>query len=148
MDLADIQFLVAIQKDQTALIYTLWSVFQGLSFLLIGFVFSQEYVRNNPLILSCFSLSILLFSVGNHSAIMRAQALVDAATRQLNAAAATNMNLKGVLEAFHAPETEMLAWFHIAFAVCVAAGVWVPLAGSRISGYLGNPKAQTGKAKK
>lgn len=91
---SEIQTLISIHKDQTSLIYTLWSVFQGLSFVLIGYVFSQEYVRKSTLILSCFSTSILLFSIGNHQAIMRAQALVEAVTRQLNQAAAGTPNLQ------------------------------------------------------
>lgn len=133
---SEIQILIGIHKDQTALIYTLWSVFQGLSFVLIGYVFSQDYVRKSPLILSCFSASILLFSIGNHNAIMRAQALVAAATAQLKLEAATSPGLQGVLNAFQAPPTQQLAWAHIVFAVFVAAGIWVPFVASRVSEHL------------
>ncbi|UUZ70079.1 hypothetical protein LP416_13310 [Polaromonas sp. P2-4] len=129
----EIQILISIHKDQTALIYTLWSVFQGLSFVLIGYVFSQEYVRKSPLILFCFSASTLLFSIGNHNAIMRAQALVEAAAKQLNLLAASSPGLQGVLNAFQAPPTQQLAWAHIVFAVFVAAGIWVPFVAFRFS---------------
>jgi hypothetical protein len=101
----DFAALINVYKDQTALIYTLWSVFQGLSLAIIGFVFSQEYVRKNPVLLACLSGSILVFSLGNHAAIMRAQALVVAATGELNAAAVTPcLDLKKVFCAFQAPE--------------------------------------------
>lgn len=128
----DIQTLIGIHKDQTAQIYMLWNIFQGLSFILIGYVFSQDYVRKNPVILACFSGSILLFSIGNHSAIMRAQKLVVAATAQLNQEGASSASLQGVLLAFQAPQTQLLELAHIAFAVFVAAGIWVPFAASRI----------------
>ncbi len=136
-EIQEIQILISIQKDQTALIYTLWNVFQGLSLVLIGYVFSQEYVRKNRPILACFSLSILLFSYGNHRAIMRAQALVAAATDQLNAAACTTPSLRGVLNAFQAPSLQQLEWAHIAFTVFVIAGVWVPFVASRFSERFG-----------
>lgn len=129
----DIQTLISIQKDQTALIYTLWSVFQGISFVLIGYVFSQEYVRKSFSILCCFSISIILFSIGNHRAIVRAQMLVVAATEQLNLAAETSIGLQSVLKAFQAPPTLQLELAHIVFTVFVAAGVWVPFVASRIS---------------
>ncbi len=126
-----IQTLISIHKDQTALIYTLWNVFQGLSLVLTGYVFSQDYVRKSPLILVCFSTSILLFSIGNHNAIMRAQALVEASTKQLNQAATGG--LAEVLAAFQAPQTSHLALAHIAFSVFVAAGIWVPFMASLFS---------------
>jgi hypothetical protein len=134
----DFAALINVYKDQTALIYTLWSVFQGLSLAIIGFVFSQEYVRKNPVLLACLSGSILVFSLGNHAAIMRAQALVVAATGELNAAAVTPcLDLKKVFCAFQAPDTDLLAWSHIAFSVCAAIGVWVPLLAVLISERLG-----------
>jgi hypothetical protein len=139
----EIQILISLQKDQTALIYTLWSVFQGLSLILIGYVFSQEHVRKSPLILACFTLSIMLFSLGNHSAIMRAQALVLAATDQLNAAAKTTPSLQGVLNAFEAPRSQDLAFAHLLFTVFVAGGVWVPFVISRISEHLGSVPMHT-----
>ena len=129
--------LINIYKDQTALIYTLWSVFQGLSLAIIGFVFSQEYVRKNPVLLACLSGSILAFSFGNHAAIMRAQALVSAAVSQLNALEKTCPDLNKVLCVFQAPDTQMLAWSHAAFAVCAAIGVWVPLLAALISERFG-----------
>jgi|CXWL01.1.fsa_nt_gi hypothetical protein len=126
MELEYIQFLVSLQKDQTALIYTLWNIYQGLAMLLIGYVFSQEFVRNNPIILTCFSTSIALFSIGNHSAIMRAQHLVVAATNQLNKMSPNDETLSTVLYAFEAPSTESLAFAHIALAVFLTLGIWVP----------------------
>jgi predicted membrane-bound mannosyltransferase len=68
---------------------------------------------------------------------MRTQALVEAVTRQLNQAAAGTPNLQYVLLAFKAPATQWLAWAHIAFAVFVAAGIWVPFFASRFSKHAG-----------
>lgn len=135
--MSDITTLIGIHKDQTALIYTLWSVFQGLSLAIIGYVFSQEYVRKNPVLLACLSICILAFAYGNHAAIVRAQELVVAATLQLKAAAATQPGLGGVLGAFRAPDSNDLERSHYLFAACAAIGVWVPLLATLISERLG-----------
>lgn len=121
-----ISILIGIQKDQTALIYTLWNVFQGLCFVLLGYVFSQEHVRKSPLILTGFSLSVLLYAIGNHNAIMRAQKLVIAATEALHRHAAADASLRGVLTAFEAPTLNQLALAHGVFTLFVASGIWLP----------------------
>jgi hypothetical protein len=133
MDNATIQTLIGIQKDQTALIYNLWNVYQGLSVILLGYVFSQDYVRKNPIILACFSASILFFSVGNHNAIARAQELVVAATAQLTSAASTQLHLGPVLNAFHAVSVQQLSIAHITFTLFVTVGIWIPFIASRVS---------------
>jgi hypothetical protein len=135
--MSEIPTLIGIHKDQTALIYTLWSVFQGLSLAIIGYVFSQEYVRKNPVLLACLSISILAFAWGNHAAIVRAQELVVAATLQLNAAAATHPEVSGVLGAFRAPKSSDLELAHYLFAAFAVIGVWVPLLAALIAERFG-----------
>jgi MFS family permease len=137
VNMSEIPILIGIHKDQTALIYTLWSVFQGLSLAIIGYVFSQDYVRKNPVLLACLSISILAFAWGNHAAIVRAQDLVVAATLQLQAAAATNPKLSGVLGAFRAPDSTALERSHYLFAAFAAIGVWVPLLAALIAERFG-----------
>ncbi|HYD80088.1 MAG TPA: hypothetical protein VEC06_09800 [Paucimonas sp.] len=143
-----IQLLINIQKDQTALIYTLWSFFQGLSLVLIGFVFTHEYVRKSRPILACLSTSLFIFSIGNHQAIVRAQNLVAAATKQLNEAAAANPGLQGVLQAFEAPSTSGLEAAHFLFTAFVVIGVWVPYLVSRLSERFGPANPAPGTAKR
>lgn len=122
----DTQLLINVHKDQTALLYNLWAVFQGLALVLIGYTFSQPFVRESALILTCFSLSLAAFSVGNHSAIMRSQKLVAAAAAQLREIAKDHPDLGPTLGQFDAPDTISLSRFHWAFVVGSIAGLWVP----------------------
>ena len=129
-----VQILIAIHKDQTALVNTLWTVYQGVSLAVLGFVFSQEFVRRNPWALGFITISFCIFAAANQRTMVRSQELVFAAAAQLQAIAAlpsTDPHLRLVLEAFPPSSVAMLQLGHYAFTIIVVSAIWVLYALSR-----------------
>lgn len=83
MGIPEHQFLVSIYKDHTAVVNTLWGIFQAVSLALAGFVFSQEHVRYNWFLLLVLSVAFVCFAYGNRRAIDRSQRIICAASAQL-----------------------------------------------------------------
>lgn len=125
--------LINVYKDQTAVLYNVWSIFQGLSMVLIGYVLTQEYLRKNPSVLAVISTGIFLFSLGNRFAIERAQRLVSAAAEQLRALADTHGALAPTLSQFMAPRTEDLLLAHAVLTAFLTLGPWVPFIVNRLA---------------
>lgn len=128
MEPAQLQLLVAIHKDQTSIIYNVWSIYQGLSMILIGYAITQDHIRQNPRILSIISIAIFLFSFGNRSAILRSQLLVEAAAQQLRNVASHYPDMAVTLSRFDAPETTSLLLAHWVLTLFLTIGPWIPYA--------------------
>jgi hypothetical protein len=126
--------LIAIHKDQTTVVNALWGIFQGVSLALLGYVFSQEFVRKNPWILGTITAAFLFFSVSNQRAISRSQELIYTAARELKtigSLSTTDENLRATLSSYDAVPVNALAVGHIAFSAFVVAAVWLLFAVSR-----------------
>lgn len=132
MDLpTTIQLLVSIHKDQTAVVNSLWIIYQGISLATLGYVFSQEFVRKSPLILGCLTAGFIFFALANQQAILRSQELIYATTTQLKAIASnpsTGMDLQAVLNAYDAVSVSTLKFAHYTFSALILIAIWVPFA--------------------
>jgi len=120
--------LISLHHDQIAVVNGLWTVFQAVAFAILGFVFSNAYVRSSAWILAFISAGFAVFSIANERAIDRAQTLVVAATAQLEALAAhaeTPDALRPVLGAYQAIAADDLAVGHRTFTLLVLAALWV-----------------------
>jgi hypothetical protein len=135
MDMAQIQLLVSIHKDQTAVVNTLWHIYQAISLAMLGYVFSQEHVRKNAVILSCLSAGFAFVAIANQRAILRSQELIYTAAMQLKALASNHAaeleHLRAVLISYETVSPATLQLGHYAFTALVLVGIWAPFISSR-----------------
>jgi hypothetical protein len=135
VELESIQLLVTIHKDQVALVNTLWAIYQAISLAILGYVFSQEFVRKSPVILACLSVGFLTFAWANQRSMLRSQELIYAAAMQLKNipanAAGVSENVKVVLNAYDAVSVSTLQFIYSTFSLLVVIGIWVPFLISR-----------------
>ena len=130
----DIYTMIAIHKDQTIIVNNLWTVFQAVAIAILGYVFSQEYVRKSPWILGFLTIFFLFFSVANQRAISRSQELIVAAANELSRRdliAHSHDPLSAVLRVYDAVEVGTLETGHRLLSLFVVAAIWVVFAVSR-----------------
>jgi hypothetical protein len=120
--------LISIHKDQTAVVNGLWTIYQGISLALLGYVFSQEVVRRNAWVLGFLTVIFVFFSVANQRAMLRSQQLIVASASELKvlaAAESTDKHLQSVLGVYDALPICTLKFAHYSFTAIVVASIWV-----------------------
>ena len=130
-----VSILIAIHKDQTTVVNALWGIFQGVSLALLGYVFSQDFVRKNPWILGMITIAFLFFSVANQRAISRSQELIYAAARELKTMGSDpkiDGHLRATLSAYDAVPVTTLEVGHVAFSAFVVFAIWLLFVVSRL----------------
>jgi hypothetical protein len=126
-DVDAVATLISIHKDQISIVNGLWAIYQGVSLALLGYVFSQEFVRKNPWILGFFTAAFLFFSVANQRAILRSQEIIYAAALELKSMSSlpeTHQHLRAVLKSYNAVPVSTLEFGHSAFAALVVSSIW------------------------
>jgi len=133
----DYVVLLGVFKDHTMIVNTLWGILQAVALALLGFVFSQDYVRRSAWILLGLSVAFVVFAVGNRIAILRSQAVLRAVHGQFHDQAflaSAPLPMRGVLEAHSASEVDDIRQGHYVLTAGVVLSTWVPfIAGRRKS---------------
>ena len=130
----DIATMIAIHKDQTIIVNNLWTVFQAVAIAILGYVFSQEYVRKSRWILGFLTCFFLFFSVANQRAISRSQELIVAAATELSRPdliAHSHDPLSAVLRVYDAVAVDTLETGHRLLSLFVVVAIWVVFAVTR-----------------
>jgi hypothetical protein len=133
-----LKLLIDLQRDQTAVTNSLWSLYQVVSFAILGYVFSQKSIGRDKWMLAILTFGFLFFAQSNQNALMRAYELIAITTQQLNAMGMANTSdannaLAPVLKTFSAPVPCLVRFGHYLFTVFVAAGIWIPYIRARRS---------------
>ena len=121
--------LLSVFKDHTAIVNTLWGIFQAVGLAFLGFVYSQDHVRRNAWVLAGLSIGFVIFAIGNQKAILRSQAVLRAAQEQFHDPIFVETipsSLRGTVEAHTALSVEDIRRAHITFTLGVTVGAWLP----------------------
>ena len=132
----DYTTLLAVFRDHTSVVNTLWGIFQVVSLALLGFVYKEEHLRTNWLALLALSAAFLVFAFGNQAAMTRSQQVLVAVVCQMNNNQALDSvneksGMKAVLEAHSARSLDDMHQDHTLFTLGVVFLIWVPFAAAR-----------------
>ena len=129
-ELTDFNALVSIFHSNTQTINTLWGFFYAIALALLGFVYKDENLRKNWIVLVILSFGFFAFAFGNNSAISRSQKILveintqfhnDCFLKQISKPA-----IVSVLKSFEAKSVNAIQLAHSLFTLVVIIGLWAP----------------------
>jgi len=121
--------LFAVFRDHTSIVNSLWGIFQTVSLGLLGYVYTQQSVRENPSILFGLCLLFFVFGIGNRAAIARSQAVLRAVHDQFHDPSflePVSSGLRFVMAAHSAHTVQQMRGGHWVTVGLVLVGAWVP----------------------
>lgn len=130
-----VESLVAIFNDQNSTVNTLWGILSAVSLALLGFVYKEQHVGTNWMLLAPLSIVFVVFALGNRRALGRAQRVLSRAAAELNRAAdheSVPAGARDVLKAYSAPSENEMNLGHAVTIVLVLVAAWLPIASSAI----------------
>jgi hypothetical protein len=114
-------------KDFNTAVNNFWTVYSAVALGVCGLAIKSPAIDEAPWVRGGLALSFLIFAIGNHVALLRAQtmfvAIADALAKRSSTSAELAPEYRDVFKEIKASSTTGVRAFHISLSICVVVAV-------------------------